>query len=222
MNLRDREATPEQVKATVEAICARVAQKMATKDEPRPERSAAERHVETMEKLGVPLRFHAATFATSRPLPALVRARQFVETDLARRRALVLCGEAGAGKTHAAVCALVAAAPLGRRFRYWGDVVGILLEGGPARRELLDLLQTVPLLVLDDLGVEPTRTGGHVESYLDRLVYRREADCLPTIITTNLTPEAFAARYSERIVDRLRGWGEVFAVAGEGLRRGDE
>ena len=218
--------SPESVKATLGPLFARMAAKMAAtpSEPPSPDPDEAERRARLLAEAGVPLLFRRARFATSTATPALDAARQFVAHDLARGRCLVLAGTAGTGKTHAAVCVLDAARGVARRFRYVGEAAGVLLDGGRGRSDLLDLLTHIPLLVLDDLGVEAAKTGGHFEAFLDRVIYARESERLATIITTNLTPADLVTRYSERIIDRLRAWGDVVALDSLGLRRllGDE
>ena len=74
------------------------------------------------------------------------------------------------------------------------------------------------LVVFDDIGVEYVKEGGLVEAFFDEIVWHREGNEQPTIFTTNLTAEQLKERLSDRILDRLRGWGTVCAVGGPSLR----
>jgi DNA replication protein DnaC len=61
----------------------------------------------------------------------------------------------------------------------------------------------VPLLLLDDLGAAKPSTW--IEEITYRLIDERYADCLPTIITSNLTPREMEAMFGDRTVSRLAG-----------------
>ena len=68
--------------------------------------------------------------------------------------------------------------------------------------ELFEQLNTVPLLVLDDLGAE-TSTSWAEEKLYQIVVHRHEAR-LPTVITTTLTMEELEQskpRIAARLVD---------------------
>lgn len=62
-----------------------------------------------------------------------------------------------------------------------------------------------PLLLIDDLGVEPARCIIYgEESYpMSRLLLHRYDKRLTTIIATNLTFEAILDRYGDRVADRM-------------------
>jgi DNA replication protein DnaC len=84
---------------------------------------------------------------------------------------------------------------------------------------MLTRAKTTEFIVLDDFGVEYAKEGGLVDAFLDEIIWTREANCLPTIITTNLSVEALKARLPERLIDRLRGqWGAVYECPGRSLR----
>lgn len=109
-------------------------------------------------------------------------------------------------------CAFVAAA----------DVIDAVIE---KRRDWLTRAATVDLLVIDDWGVGYEGSAWGVAG-LDRLVDRRWSELKPTVVTTNMLPEAekgeesFAARYPrafDRLVDRA-GPG-VIEVLCKSLRR---
>ena len=60
-----------------------------------------------------------------------------------------------------------------------------------------------------------------VEALVSQIVWKREAELLPMIITSNLTPQAFAARIGDRAFDRLTGdaWGSLFMDKGPSRRQ---
>lgn len=74
-------------------------------------------------------------------------------------------------------------------------------------------------LVLDDLGGEYVDEKGAFLSLLDELVNERYANRLPMLITTNLGPVDFRARYGERFADRIREAGRFAALTDPSMRK---
>ena len=74
-------------------------------------------------------------------------------------------------------------------------------------------------LVLDDLGTEYTDEKGALVGDLEELIDIFYADRKPLLITTNLAPASFTARYGDRITDRLRQHGRWLGVVGASMRR---
>ena len=72
------------------------------------------------------------------------------------------------------------------------------------------------LLILDDLGSELTTP--FVQSALYELVNSRLSTRRHTVISSNLTMEAAAKRYSPAIVSRLEGEYHVLHFFGEDIR----
>lgn len=73
------------------------------------------------------------------------------------------------------------------------------------------------LLVLDDLGVEMS-TNPWSQLVDDVMDYRYQHSGR-TVITSNLDPNAFKARYGERISDRIRQDGMVRQLSGRSMRK---
>jgi len=63
-----------------------------------------------------------------------------------------------------------------------------------------------PLLLIDDMGIEPVRCLVYGEEYfpITRLLLHRYDKQRTTIIATNLSLEDIGARYGDRVVDRLK------------------
>jgi DNA replication protein DnaC len=61
------------------------------------------------------------------------------------------------------------------------------------------------LLVIDDLGCEPevSVSFGNKKKPINEILVARYASRLPTIISSNITPEEFAERYGNRVADRV-------------------
>ena len=100
---------------------------------------------------------------------------------------------------------------------------GRALFNNELRDELMERALTRDVVLLDDFGAEfRKRDGsGYLETLLEEVVWSREAQRKPTLITTNLTPGEFAELLGDRIGDRLLGdWGMIAALPGKSLRRG--
>ncbi len=175
-------------------------------------------------QIGVPVRLLGASLHGERSA-ALARVENFVRSDFPAGRCLILAGPPGVGKTYASVAALRAVSdtttPIDSRcFSYFPKLCGQLFD--PKRRQdALARATTTAFQVFDDLGVEYLKTGGHfIDALLDEIIWTRESEILPTIITTNLSVEALKARLPERLIDRLRGdWGRIYECPGPSLRQ---
>ncbi len=195
--------------------------------EPEPDPAEIERHrAEALEYawrcaakgIGVPTRLVDASFRHGAQNAALQRAQHYVESGDAEQHCLLLMGPTGVGKTYAAVAILRAMRGRARRFWYFPGLCGALLD--PERRaETLEAVKDTQLVVLDDFGAEYLKAGGLLDAFIDEIIWHREAEMLPTVITTNLLPDQLRERLSDRIVDRLKGeWGRLYAVPGQSMR----
>lgn len=130
--------------------------------------------------------------------------------DYARRpeRWLVMVGPVGAGKTHLA--AAIANAALARGQQVLFSVVPDLLDHlratfGPSSETDYDarfeLVRTVELLVLDDLGTENATPWAREKLY--QLINHRYNTRLPTVVTSNRPECAIDARIRSRMADML-------------------
>lgn len=122
----------------------------------------------------------------------------------------ILAGGVGSGKTWAAV-------------RWLGE-----LGGGSPMFMRVSEFETVSrydkdhrarwknasALVLDDLGAEYADGKGNLMADLDELVDVYSGRLARLIITTNLTPAQFKARYSSRILSRLRAHARWKSLSG--------
>ena len=111
---------------------------------------------------------------------------------------LVLAGDTGCGKSFAAA---VAISQLGGLWSHAPDLAHVA-EEGEVRPELA--MRAASLLVLDDVGIEHSPSG-YAASRISDVLEDRDARSKPSLITTNLSPEEFRARYGPRIASRVNG-----------------
>jgi DNA replication protein DnaC len=129
-----------------------------------------------------------------------------------KHRLLVLAGNSGCGKTHAArrVWLWARSASLkawedgfwhpsvpSALYASWAGIVDTFKEGEFGAME--DLCKS-SLLVIDDLGAEHDPSKNAVNKLCQVLNHREK---LYTLITTNFAPTAWATRFDIRIADRL-------------------
>lgn len=164
-----------------------------------------------MEKIRVPKRFWSASFDTlsmnAGIAHAIETARKFA--DLAYpAKGLFVYGSVGSGKTHlmSAVIRKRIANGFDRvgRMQFWPmlDLMAHIKrewshdEWDPQKR-----IKAVPLLFIDDLGMEIVRDWTYQE-FLALISYRYNG-MLPTCITSNLNHEEFLDRYGNALFSRI-------------------
>lgn len=76
------------------------------------------------------------------------------------------------------------------------------------------------VVVLDDLGVEYSTASGWSENVIINLIRSRFTDGAPTIVTTNLDPDAITKRYGPVLGDYIHEAFWLVTVAGRSHRRG--
>jgi len=136
---------------------------------------------------------------------------------------LVFSGEPGKGKTSLA-CALAMALIAENNIVQWTDFNQFIDDvqstysddQGPARADLINVAQTVPVLFLDDLGdvKRTTPVSDDKRDILYSVLRHRTTKLLPTVITTNLSKEQFEFQFGERISSRVRDLSTWITVSG--------
>lgn len=126
---------------------------------------------------------------------------------------IVLSGATGCGKTAAACWWLMRNAATPGKF-----VTSAKLSTLSRWDETTKGYETVPLLVVDDLGVEYADDKGFFLSFIDHLVNERYSHRRPTVLTTNMVRDDFVKRYGQRIRDRLREAGSFESLGNASLR----
>lgn len=152
--------------------------------------------------------FHAATDGQR---AALAVAREFAENFETHRRkgsTLILSGLPGTGKSHLATAVLQALMP--RHCGLYTTCMNVIRavrgtwrkDSERSETEVLNIYARVPLLVLDEIGVQYGTDGE--QTILFDVLDRRYRDMQPSIFLTNQNKKGFAEFIGERTYDRLR------------------
>ena len=178
-------------------------------------RIAADEKAHALGVAGVPARFIGRTLASFKAespeqVRALSVASSFVANwaDVSRKgQWLVFSGQPGTGKSHLAIAILQALMPahVGRYMTCMELIQTIRSawrkDSQHSEQEIVDELATVPLLVLDEIGVQNGTDSEmlHLFDVLDK----RYRNLMPTILLTNQNKEGFRAFVGERVYDRM-------------------
>lgn len=174
------------------------------------------RHIETMiEEAAVPRRFVGRSFenfnaSTDAQQAALTVVRAFADDfdgHLKRGTGLILSGMPGTGKSHLAAAALQSIMP--RHCGLYTTCMNVIrMVRGTWRRDsdksetqVLNMLGSVPLLVLDEVGVQYGTEGE--QTILFDVLDKRYRDMMPTIVLTNESMAGLKQFVGARSYDRL-------------------
>lgn len=177
-------------------------------DARRQQQSDAKKAIQRFDECGIPERYRGILVAPE-ATKAMAAVAKFTGGGI-----YVLSGGPGCGKTIAAC------------WWAWSKAGRFEKAGRLARRSHwdgeVDKLLTVPVLALDDLGVEYQDAKGFFASLLDELLDTRYENSRPTLITTNLPRDEFAERCGGRqgrIASRIAGEGAFFSLSDADMRR---
>lgn len=145
-----------------------------------------------------------------------------LDENLDAGRGLWLCGGTGTGKTAMAMIVSRAALDAGRSVAIYSlprllSVIRESIDSEGGLLGFLDLLATVDLLHLDDLGAE-YRTDWTIEQ-LYSIINMRYQDQRSVIVTSNPDPSQLADQLGDRTVSRLEGMCDVLPFHGSDARR---
>lgn len=179
-----------------------------------PSYQPSRRDVETLlAKAKIPRRYLDEVLDTPIVTEATAEVDAFIASP--KRSLLLLLGPPGTGKTCAAVQGLACAgfgcyalaAELAQAYR-WLDY-----------RQRVEAWVSARLLVVDEIGREPTDSDQRSRATVWEVIERRWADRRKTILVTNLLEAPFRQRYDEAAWDRIEGDGGVALITGASLRQ---
>jgi len=145
--------------------------------------------------------------------------REYAESFSAHSGNLLMIGGTGLGKTHLSMAIARAAIEKGCSVVYCSaQSIFAQLQREQYSREgdTLSGLLGCELLILDDLGAEPTNQFSVAQ--VNSIVNSRMISGLPTIINTNLSVAELQKTYSERFVSRLIGSYRRLTFMGRDIR----
>ncbi len=148
--------------------------------------------------------------------------RRYAYNFSERSQNLLFSGDTGLGKTFLSACIARVVAENGYSVVY--ETAGHLFTrlerakfaNDEQARQEAEKYQACDLLIVDDLGTE--MPGQFTTAALYGLINDRILAGKPMIISTNLTSDDFAARYSRQIASRLRGNFLRVPFVGEDIR----
>lgn len=183
-----------------------------------------------LQQAGIPLRFRDRTLdsfdaTTDGQQYALRTARRFV-ADFRKHTAagttVVFMGAPGTGKSHLAIA--IAQAVMNQTTALYANALDMIRmvrdtwrrESAKSERDVLDMLGSVGLLVIDEVGVQYGTDGEQVIMF--DVINRRYRDLHPTILLSNLDKDGLRAYLGERSFDRLREGGILVPFDWESYR----
>lgn len=130
---------------------------------------------------------------------------------------LILAGQVGTGKTHAAYAVGRALLAEGVTVEAWtlSDLLAAMRPDGDPKAS--DLARACDVLILDDLGA--AKASEWAQEQLTALLDARLRDKRRQVITTNAPYEALEAAWGSRAMDRLRYRWAVVTFTGESRRK---
>lgn len=157
------------------------------------------------------LREHGTFPAENKEAYAIVKAyADNLKYNLDFGKGLILRGPAGTGKTSIAVSVLKRAIDMGKGGMMISmpnllDNMLTLSKGdNVAFMDYERKLRNIPLLLLDDFGVEYSKSEW-VSAKVESIIIDRYNRMKPIVLTTNYSDSWTKDHYSQRIYDRLRG-----------------
>ncbi len=135
---------------------------------------------------------------------------------------LLLLGKTGLGKTHLSLAIANEAVAKGSSVIY-GSAQNLINKAAGEQfsysgsTEVIDSLLGCDLLVIDDLGTEMSTSFS--QSCIYNIINTRILKKLPTVISTNLTLEEIAEKYTPRVSSRIIGSYTLLQFLGADIRQ---
>lgn len=185
---------------------------------------------EMLGRAAIPVRFIGRTFEnyradTAGQRAALTASRDYAENFERHARtgeSLLMLGKAGTGKSHLATAILQSIMPAHcGLYTTAADVIEMVREtwrrdSEKSQARVLQMLSTVPLLVLDEVGVQYGTESE--QNTLFQIIDRRYRDRRPLVLMANLQPAELQSLLGDRVYDRLREVSKVLTFDWESYR----
>jgi DNA replication protein DnaC len=185
---------------------------------------------EMLGRAAIPVRFVGRSFDSYRAdtpgqRAALTAARDYAENFERHARtgeSLLMLGKAGTGKSHLASAILQAIMPAHcGLYTTAADVIEMIREtwrrdSEKSQARVLHTLSTVPLLVIDEVGVQYGTESE--QNTLFQIIDRRYRDRRPLILMANLQPVELQQLLGDRVYDRLREVSKVLTFEWDSYR----
>jgi len=177
-----------------------------------------------LERAGIPPKYLGCSFETFRPANDIKHCYRICKEYIAEPVCnLFLYGGYGTGKTHLAV-AVARELLLKGKIVLFTSVPRLLFEirksFGKGADDMgsfyIDKYSSCPFLILDDLGLEKNTEWSR--QTLDYIIYERDNNLRPTVITSNLSLDELSEKLHGRISSRLAGMGKVVLFNGKDYR----
>lgn len=176
---------------------------------------------EMLGRAAIPIRFIGRTFDTYRAdtpaqRAALAASRSFAESfgrHVSSGESLLMLGKAGTGKSHLASAILQHIMPAHcGLYTTASDVIEMVREtwrrdSDASQGKVMQLLATVPLLVIDEVGVQYGTESE--QNTLFQIIDRRYRDRRPMVLMANLQASELKTLLGDRVYDRLREVSQV-------------
>ncbi len=189
----------------------------------------------TFSHAGIPAHFHGLTIDTLAELAgddpgkakAIEAARSMVETGYyVGKPGIYLFGEYGCGKTGVLTPVLrhyldKGHSGLWMEFYDFTEEIQSKYGKGDEASQAMDEVRSVEWLLMDDVG-DVARNGAETDDkrkLLYQIVNHRHNHVRPMLITSNLSPDKFAAQFGTRTLERIIESCAVVRIAGRNLRR---
>ena len=198
-------------------------------DEPVVITDTREQNECNYQSYGIPKRYRNVTmeYIVDRGVPEqskqnVADVKQYIdnlEDNLRNGNGMVMRGDVGTMKTTLAIAIMRAVIAKGRNayFIPMANLMDRLFSGTPDERSKLEQkLQTVSLLVIDDLGMEYEK--GWVTAKIRAIINNRYNEEKSTIITTNLEKD-INDRYVDGMLDRIASTSTFSNFSGKSLRK---
>lgn len=183
---------------------------------------------ETLQRMNIGRRFWSADMTQVEESTSKEIFRRYVmelKSNYDQGWGIFLYGGNGVGKTHASCAMLKEIQKRGySTYCVLSDVLKVAYIDGQRfdqDNSVVQRVESVDFLLLEDLGKEYSGKGsGFAELCFENMLRKRSRECLPTIVTTNLSPQAFKERYKQSAASLAMECMVACEMKGEDRRRG--